>query len=237
MSAIYKYIFEVRFIPNPRFLDIRGEVTKHILSFSTSVSQWKIDTNRIDISDDLNTKNIYVSYKAIGFSTQDKQDIEPFLRAVESVISNYFYDAVPTRFGVRTVSLFSTRERMKSLLTRFTSTLYKNNINQELKDVASTFVFVSKDGEFTVNIGPSERKQSSEIFSGKNIPKVGIFIDVDTYREDFDNPELKGDLLSKFRKLVPIKLKLSVKFSKDGFSKNEAIINEYYSLISNEDKK
>ena len=58
-------ILEIRYKPNPKILDYRGTWAE-ALAQVMSVSEWRIDENRIDVSNKEKTLKAFASYKNAG---------------------------------------------------------------------------------------------------------------------------------------------------------------------------
>jgi hypothetical protein len=78
-------IFEIRYKPNPKLLDRRGEWAESVSSH-TKLEQWLIADNRIDIFNTEEITHMFLGYKNSGLTINDVPNKEYFPNYVEDLI-------------------------------------------------------------------------------------------------------------------------------------------------------
>ncbi len=184
MNRIYRITTEIRYVPDPSFIDNRGSFVKKLIE--NGFKDWRLDENRIEIRNPNGL--IFISYSNLGFSTLKKSELSKFSEKFDQVLK-IIGDIPPVRWGARLVTLTPSQKSFENLLRQ-----YKNKLlvipsrlsgeNLELKDMAISYIFEKDHNKYHLTSGPMEKTQAKEIFSlEKNLPKNGIWTDLDIYRE------------------------------------------------------
>lgn len=219
-----KFVTEIRFIPKPLFLDIRGQITTAMAS--EKFDQWKIDADRTEVFSDDGL--IFASYKNIGFITLQDQNIELCIERMDEAIK-IMGDLPPLRWGVRIYTIIPTQKKFTTLVSEYKKKLLNFNpknfskINGNLEDIGISYIFKNDKNKYHITTGPMEKKQASQIFPPNELPDIGIFIDLDIYRE---NDDFYRDDFRRAR---------MISFIKDSFAKGKEIVEELTNTIN--DKK
>jgi hypothetical protein len=201
--TISKYFIEIRFEPDAGILDKRGKIAASVLK--KQFTDWIIQENKIDFSKKGNDEfGAYFSYRNLGIYSSYPNAL-PFIKnSSKDFIKStwdYFKNNKIQRIGVRTISLTETTDYQK------TFDAYKENffkINEEtlgkfdgkLYDVGFPMDFIDGNKFTHIMTGPMYAKQSSQHFDKvKDIPKYGIFVDVDYYMDDCSSISTPQDLI------------------------------------------
>ncbi len=188
-----KHIIEIRFKPNSRFLDKRGEIAE--LLAGSFFDQWNISNNRIDFSNKTN-ENVaaFISFRNLGVFTNypNKADFfkEKARDFIKSAWTNFPTNKI-TRIGVRSTYLIGTPsfknsfdEYRKKFLGLSDEDLKK--FNGDLIDLGFPLNFAVGEDFFNVTTGPMEKNQSKEfLLDDDELPEAGIFVDVDYFKKEF----------------------------------------------------
>lgn len=192
-DPISRHIFELRFKPNSKVLDFRGEWTNY-LSTEMNLPEWKIDINRIDLYD---TNDLaFLSYKNCGFVSQlpptknyFEDQATKFLRAI--FLIEGFKPLPVTRLGVRSTFIKSYSGEFTSLFEKYkekvinpTSEVLKI-FGTQLVDIGAPLNFKDNDSYFNTMSGPMALNQIKQFFPTiENIPNVGLFFEIDYFKEE-----------------------------------------------------
>jgi len=192
-----EYVIEIRFKPNSRILDKRGEIASALSS--QLLNQWNISDNQIVLSNNDNKKITAIfSFKNIIFNSSYPNDKNFFLKNAESFIKSawsIFPNNEITRIGVRTKFLSQT----KDFNTIFES--YKKNFlklsEEDFKEVGGDLIdlgfplnFVDGDNFFNIMTGPMDKEQLEQSFKDKTDYESAIFLDFDYFKKEF-SPYIK----------------------------------------------
>lgn len=216
-----KYITEIRFIPNPQIIDMRGKIASQLVS--DEFKQWLITKDRVEIRN----KNdvVFVSHMNLGFLALKKEIVNSSIDRVDEALK-LLGDLQPVRWGFRVFSLLPSKKSFSNILDEYKSKLMKfepenfSKINGKLIDIGISYIFKKDKDEFHLTTGPMGKKQALEIFPKEKLPKNGIFIDLDIYREG--NDFYKGDF-SRSRILA---------FIRNSFSISQEIVDEFAGILN-----
>lgn len=190
--TIAKYFIEVRFEPDAKILDMRGEIATSVLK--KQFTDWVISENKIDFSNKGTDEfGANFSYKGLGIYSSYPNPLTFIKNSAESFIKStwdYFKDNKIQRIGIRTVSLTETTDYQKTF-DAYKEKFFKvneemlSNFDGKLYDIGFPMNFVDGNKYIHMMTGPMYAKQSTQYFDNiKDIPKYGIFVDVDYYMED-----------------------------------------------------
>lgn len=192
-KTVSKYILEIKFKPDSRILDKRGEIAESLLK--EQFTDWNIQENRIDFSKKGNEEfGAYFSYRGLGVYSSYPNKLPFFKRNVKDFINSaweYFESDTILRIGIRGIYLTeadkyqATFDKYKSTLFTVDNTLLEK-FGGKLYDFAVPMNFTDGKDYFHVNTGPMYREQSEAIFDKiKDLPKFGVYVDVDFFKKDF----------------------------------------------------
>ena len=195
-DLISRHVFEMRFKPNSKILDFRGEWT-NFLSSEMNLPEWRIDINRIDLYD---AKDLaFLSYKNCGFACQlppTKHYFED--RAVKFLRSVFRIEgATPspvTRLGVRSTFLESYSGDFHSLFEKYKQKVIAPTpqmteiLGGQLIDLGAPLNCKDGDAYFNTMSGPVGTAQIKQFFPDiESTPDVGIFFEIDYFQEKIGN--------------------------------------------------
>ena len=198
-NRISEQILEIRYTPNPSFLDYRGTFAQAIAEL-LNLENWQINENRIDIFNNEKITRAFVSYKNLGLIIHNSPEKGYFsdqaTKFVKYVFSQKPFE-VPIhilRIGVR--SRFAEEVDMEfSELVELFSKKYcgpteevKGIFSGNLVDVGAPLNFELENGAINSHTGPMGQSQVKGFFPLlKVIPEIAIYTELD-YWKIFDKP-------------------------------------------------
>lgn len=202
-EKIAEYVVEIRFKPNARVLDKRGEIASNLLS--KLLNQWSISSNQILLSskENLDTKAVF-SFKNVSFVSNYPNDKKFFLENAEAYIKSawtHFPNNEIVRVGIRTKYLIPAKD-FKSIFDS-----YKKNFlalkDEDLTKIGGTLIdlgfplnFADGDNFFNIVTGPMEKEQFGQfVKEQEDIFENGVFIDFDYFKQEFSPYTKQKDIL------------------------------------------
>lgn len=193
-KIISKHLVEIRYKPNSRFLDKRGEIADSLSG--TTFDQWSISTNRIDFSSkEQDNIGAFLSFRNLGLFTNYPNAQELFIEKAKDFIRtawSHFPTNRITRVGVRSTYLIEAKD-FKGAFDKYRSKFLAlsdadlKGFGGDLIDIGFPLNFVTGEDFFNVNTGPMEKAQSKEMVvdDEEKLPTTGIYVDVDYFRKEF----------------------------------------------------
>jgi hypothetical protein len=192
LSKVSEHIFEIRYSPNSKILDLRG-LWAELISKHLPLSEWKIIENRIDIFDKDDNNLAFVTYRNAGIKSYNPPTENYFLeKAVKffkflSDLEGFDKPLFVERLGVRAkfVSKYDNDfdSLVKLLTTKFINLTMKSKsaINADLINISTSLQLKDKVGNFNVMSGPIKNDQIKAFFNRDEslYPEVGLFYDID----------------------------------------------------------
>jgi hypothetical protein len=225
MKTVSRYVCEIRFKPDPKFLDKRGEMVS-ILSNET-FPNWKILDNRVDFGNDKDLGvSAFSSFKNLGVTSRFPHDKNYFLNTTKDFIKNSWL-FLPSngliRVGIRSSIFLDLGKSFKDYFEgykRKVSFLSKNNyFKANLVDIGFNLNFANGKEYFNITTGPMDREQAKVLFDGlteENIPDTGIYVEVDYFKKDFS---------------PSVKQKEIFKLLDDGIAKSEDVASSIVDIV------
>ncbi len=181
-----KFVFEMRFVPDPSFLDTKGTLTKKLIN--KNFQKWIVADNTVQMTG--TNGNVFISYSNLGFTTSKIEEVDIYVQEIDEVLK-FYGDIPPLRWGVRIQKLFPSDKDFLKLLKKYSEVFLKfqpshfSKINGELADLAINYVFRNEHNTYHIQSGPMENNQAENIFEAsiEDLPDTGFFIDLDIYRE------------------------------------------------------
>lgn len=184
--------FEIRYRPNPRVLDVRGEWADDLSSHLT-LPHWNIVENRVDIFSSDKQDHAFVSFRNAGMVVQNPPTENYFSdKAVRFVKRLLSFPVMGSSLHVERIGLRYkqaipydlTFEALVAQLTasyiRLSPELETAMLGARLEDMGAPLNFVDSVGHFNTVVGPMKEEQFKQSFrSDQNLPAVGVFVDVD----------------------------------------------------------
>lgn len=186
-------IFEIRFKPNSKILDRRGQWAEAI-SAHLKLPHWQIVENRVDIYDDDETIHAFVGFRNGGLTALDVPNGDYFPNYASNFLSFVFGlqdfgdPILVERIGVRfkfCTAFSGSFDELKDRFAKRYITLTEQAINAigndaKLIDIGGPLNFVDSVGNFNTMSGPMPKKQFPNFFTRKEgFPEVGLFYDID----------------------------------------------------------
>lgn len=206
-NHISEHILEIRYKPNPQFLDYRGTFSEAVAQL-LGLNHWRIDENRVDVFNDNKTTKGFVSYNNFGLVIQDSYDKNYFPnqanKLIKYVLSQkpFANPIVVNRIGVRARFAFEAKLEFQALLDKFRSRYYTLSdkvgeiFNGEPIDAGLFLNFKSKLGMINTQSGPMNKKQLSAYFPDASVelPEVSYYLDLDYWKEP--KQEISNDAIT-----------------------------------------
>jgi len=199
-DIITKHVLEIRYEPNPGFLDRRGGIAS---SLSPKIFRhWRISENQIELFNPDSQINAFFSYKNIGLSNIYPETTEEFISTSKDLIkeswTHFSFNKIQ-RIGVRSGFLCPKDISFKKLFNSFNKNFVNSSFvdNQsifgtaKLIDIGLNLNFSVGSEYFNIMTGPMEKKQIKEFFPGvKDLPDQGVYLEIDYFKNEF-SPSLK----------------------------------------------
>lgn len=186
-----QYVFEIRYQPNAKVLDNRGEWASAITA-EMSLPHWLIVENRLDIFDEDETTRCFVGFRNSGFVTNNpptdnyfSDQCVKFARLVMD-LHGFQNPLSVQRLGVRSRMLVPFDGTMEELVARYKARYYgltreaEAALGGKLIDIGGALNFVDRLGNFNTSGGPMALEQAKDFFPhGDDFPPVGLYFDID----------------------------------------------------------
>ena len=194
MEKIFsKHIVEIRYKPNPRFFDKRGELVESLVS--NLFNQWNVSNNRINFLSKENEKiSAFFGFRNFGLFTNYPNTTNFFKEKskdfIHSAWTHFSTDKI-TRIGIRSIYLVGSKnpkkffdEYRKKFLGLSDEDLKK--FDGDLININFSLNFASGEDFFNIITGPMKKSQSKKfLIDDEKIPTSGIYVDTDYFRKEF----------------------------------------------------
>jgi hypothetical protein len=194
-----EHIFEIRFAPNPRILDHRGKWAE-LLSTHMTLSEWQIDTNRLDVFSTDQKTRVFVGFRSAGMVLMDNPSRDHFQSQSDKFIRWLFRQTefgsrlsverigVRLRFGARFNGTFE--ELRERITTRYLQIPAASRVaigsDAAMLDIGATLNWKDGLGSFNTTLGPMINKELTNQFKrGEENPppEVGLYFDIDYFKK------------------------------------------------------
>lgn len=201
-----RYTLEIKYDPNPTFLDKRGVVASRVAGIK--FPDWKIGKDFIVFSNQSKKKSEgLISYERLVYNTAEGRDV--FIEDTSEFIkSSWEYLQVNQikRIGIRTTIVndgFVFSESFKKLQKVFYSDYdFSKIFNGDLIDLAIPVNFLKGDEYCNVIIGPVKEDENKKEFFDEPLSEPGILVDVDYFINDIPTGLRQKDLIIFVKKAV-----------------------------------
>jgi hypothetical protein len=212
-----QFILEVRYNPNPRILDRRGQWAEELLNH-LNLTQWQINENRIDVYTEKKDLRAFVSFKSMGMIIYDSPSREHFgslsSKFIEFVfrLKEFGSPMLIKRIGIRGTFCSPYGGEFNNLVQLYTKKFVKINAravdaigeDAEIIDIGSPVTFSDNNGKLSFTAGPMTGEQFPHFFErDKEFPKVGLFVDMDYWQEPDKNMRA-SEIISSVKKMSGI---------------------------------
>lgn len=192
MANIEEYLFELRYKPNPRILDKRGEIARALTN--EKLNFWSVNTNTVVLNPegDENMEAI-MSYQNISFRVNSPYD-KKFFREQLALFLKSAWSYLPTneilRIGIRPKYLIE-KESFSDIYEKYRHKflgLSDEDVSEfggSLIDVGFPLNFYEGPNYYDLVTGPLKKEQYKMFF--KNFDETleqGLFLDLDYYNKD-----------------------------------------------------
>lgn len=190
MSRVSSYVFELRFQPSPRMLDMRGQIAN--LLVDEFFPRWAITQDAVQLSNDTN-KHILKIFRHNSFAfIANKQTTNDFFLSESKKMCNKVWELFPhdsiLRIGVRS-SFYNSTDAFDTAFEGYKNKFLKlsnsdlNLFGGELTDIGMPLNFEEGDNFFNVSSGPMKRQQAKDVIrtEDEDISENGLFVDVDYF--------------------------------------------------------
>ena len=205
-KKISEHIFEIRYKPNPEFLDYRGIYVKGVSNL-LGLTHWKIDENRVDLSDEMSNIKAFVSFRNFGISINESCDKNYFPNQANKLV-RYLLTQKPftnpifiTRIGVRTRVAYSFEIGFEKLLETYTNKIFtltdevRQILDNKIVDVSLPIFFKTEKGQLNTQSSPMTGDQLRDYFPNRvDLPDVAMYFDLDYWKEP--NQDLRIDTIT-----------------------------------------
>jgi hypothetical protein len=194
-----EYVLEIRYEPNPRLLDHRGKYAQ-LLSQHAGLSEWRIDTNRLDVFSKDEKTRFFVAFRNAGAILMDCSSSEYFHAQSDKFLQWLFRQTevgsrlnierlgVRQRFGASFKGTFDElKERIANRYFQLPEAA-REAIGKDAKlvDIGATLNWEGEIGSFNTSLGPMTEKELKDQFKrGEENPppEVGLYFDIDYFRK------------------------------------------------------
>lgn len=200
LDLVNEHLVEVRYKPNSRVLDHRGNLAASI-SEKMALTQWIIDQNRVDVFNKEKSIRYFVSFKNAGAVLHNTNVPDYFPNQANKYLRHLFSltpipDPLPViRLGVRSRFGFKSPIAFEELLDRFLKNIIlpSNKVNSvfngKLIDVGAPINFETEQGTVHSNSGPMKKEQLSKFFQFQDkdtLPEVALYVEFDYWIKPSD---------------------------------------------------
>lgn len=194
-ERLNEHVVEVRFKPNPRVLDYRGEWAATIAD-KMELPDWKIIENRVDILSSQRLEHAFFGFRNAGFTCSNTSTQIQFPERATKFLRLLFeqerFDSKPVveRLGVRSkfcVPYDGDFEELNQLVATKYVTMTPGlaeafGEEARLIDIGAPLNFEDDLGNFNTSCGPMGNEQLKQFFRAeKGLPAIGLFFDIDYY--------------------------------------------------------
>jgi hypothetical protein len=212
-----RFALELRYPIVPQFLDVRGQTIGAIHpKIIQRFKEWQLTEEQVVFLDNPAKPRyeLVVGSKRTAVLMEDPDSLQLFADSADSYLEMSFEQLgkwIPRvdRIGARIISIISVKhgtsyaELQKDLLARF----HKTPIDLPLEYTDSRALLVHKYGQFS--IGPTREGDEwiKQIFrvTDTEMPAVGIALDVDSYVQNVDTPNI-APLMKAVRSVLDMSL-------------------------------
>lgn len=221
IGTINEYTFEIRYKPNSKILDYRGELAESLASMF-NLPHWRITDNRIDVHDDDKLEDAnergFVSFRNAGCVIRNSTTYNHFFDKSKTILkflfdrNNIFNKTIMIeRMGVRTKFGSEFVGTFQALLDLYLNKYLVPNdsistiFDAEMIDFGVNLNFKSKsdDFEMATMTGPMDSEQLKKFLPFvEDPPKNVLYFEIDSFiqpKEELDYFKLEGILAKLIR--------------------------------------
>jgi hypothetical protein len=193
-NLISEHVLEIRYKPDPRILDYRGELALSI-SNEMKLPKWRIGQNRVDVYEEGELTRVFVSFRNAGVVIRNPSlgDFFPnqsnkFLRFVFTRKPFSRDNTFVQRLGVKSRYAISSQMSFEELLERYMNSVLSltpealSAFDAKVIDIGMPLNFSTQIGKINSISGPMEKEQLSSFFKfqkSENLPDVALYLEFD----------------------------------------------------------
>lgn len=214
-TKVTEHVCEIRFKPNARVLDYRGQWAE-LIAEHMNASEWHIRENRLDVFDKSEARRFFLAFRNCGVTIRDAATGTYFLdhagRFLQYALS---FDpiqkpVVVERLGVRLRSFRSFDGTFDTLLMRYTSRVLTLTpgaaevLGGNLLDIGGNLNFSDDVGTYHTMSGPMKAEQAKKFLErdeAYEFPNVGVFMDCDYWSKPAQ-PMTVGEIINTVRRFA-----------------------------------
>lgn len=201
LVEVNEHILELRYKPNARILDFRGELAASISQYM-KLAEWRIQDNRVDVESEDKTTRMFVAFRNAGTVIRNTTLQDYFPNQSTKFIRHLFTlepltePVIVERIGVRSRFAIPSPFPFNELLKKFKEKMLNISqealvaFNAELIDISAPLNFQTKSGNINTNSGPMEIEQLARFFGfvkKENLPKVALYLEFDYWLKPTTN--------------------------------------------------
>jgi len=193
--------FEIRYEPNSRFLDKRGETASSIAG--NLLEHWNITENRVNFfSDENKYLNAFFSYKNLGLTSESPNDDDIFVDNSKKFIKKawiHFPSDKILRVGARSTYLveIENEEKIRAFFNKRFLNIQTTIKKDEFNKVGFSAEFIDGSDTIFLKIDTVKSFESKKMFkdvSDEEQTISGLIIDIDCFRENLPVHTKQKDL-------------------------------------------
>ena len=191
-SRITDHVVEVRFKPNARILDYRGQWAE-LIAEHLKATEWSVVDNRIDVFDKGDARRFFLAFRNCGATIKDAPTEAFFLdHAIKFFEFVLAFGVIPKpvvveRIGVRLRSFRATEADFDRLLKRYMTRVWPltpeatEAFGGELVDIGGLLQLQGRRGRLQHADGPDAHRAGKAMDGADEsaYPKIGVFMDCD----------------------------------------------------------
>lgn len=207
--TLVKAICQVRYPANARFVDIRGKIASRWHEADGELSQWRLNSNAVQISNKQNSRAFAIDVRSLSSVMEFPPNQEVFVtESLPFLLHTLQWLEVRKieRIGLRFV-FYAKRENIVQLTNRLRTRLFKltdeewDMLGGRPTDIAFVTIHKYQDASIQIRLGPMERSQLAETFESeikdRELPEVSLFVDGDLFEQE---PSFKLNSLDRYLK-------------------------------------
>jgi len=199
IAVISDSIVEIRFETTPRILDSRGRASENI-QLKMRFDGFRIGPDGIQLTKEDDSESVFLTTHNAGYTGRERTGASDVAHKAQDLFRNLcaeklFKDSrvIPIRrIGARIKSLTPIKGSFAELREKIVSTFGEPSseltdiLSGSMSDVSYVYDFRDSDGKMRITVGPMRDEQMVTYFErgdDHSIPEIGLFLDIDVYKE------------------------------------------------------
>lgn len=192
-SRVTDHVCEIRFRPNARMLDYRGQWARFVAEHM-NMSEWLVRENRLDVFDKADTRRFFVGFRNCGLTIKDAPTETYFVdhatKFLKFVLEFDVMDKplLVERLGVRLKSYRAFNGDFAALMDLYTKRILPitpagmQALGGKLLDIGGAINMSDDVATYHTMSGPMPIEQAKSILNrdeAHEFPKTGVYMDCD----------------------------------------------------------